>query len=332
MREAIVPSPAASPVSAFVAMLIGLAAGLVALTFASPAKAVVLVDLALNATQRPYGPTNPVNALQQKFSVPDGKGMLVMTYIEEDYVGGPGGFNLDPVDLSSEHIGWGGSTEYTPRNPLPGQPYRVQTIWRTDFSRKMWLATLTARHAYQAYQVRDRGQQIASRQRLVIEFFPGAAPDFQPPVPGATSSSAPPVALPGLPSGADQFDSTSRVVGDPFNGGEWSNARNQSAFATRTLGHPVCINGLTLNSAGSDMSTRGSTIRITLSGPSGSHVVLDLSEVAINRPFSPGGSGNVVPAQSRSFDPVEASRVEVSMAGSGWFLMSGLRFSVVPCP
>ena len=129
---------------------------------ATTAQAVMLVNLSIDATARPYGPKDPVMSLQQQFSVPGGEGKLIMTYTEDRYVGGPGGFNLDPIDLSNDHIGWGGSTVYTPHDPIKGQPYRVQQIWLTAYSKKMWVATLTAHHEYQAFQVRDRGKQIAS--------------------------------------------------------------------------------------------------------------------------------------------------------------------------
>jgi hypothetical protein len=137
----------------------------------------------------------------------------------------------------------------------------------------------------------------------------------------------------GLPAGQDQFDSTSFVSGDPFNGGEWRNARNGSAFAVRALPQPVCIAGLHIESGGTDVDTRGSAIRIVLHGPGGgSHMALHIEGGAINRSFSPGGAGETVPPQTRGFAPFATTRVEVTMEGHGWFLIRGLTFSVVPCP
>ena len=155
---------------------------------ATTAQAVMLVNLSIDATARPYGPKDPVMSLQQQFSVPGGEGKLIMTYTEDRYVGGPGGFNLDPIDLSNDHIGWGGSTVYTPHDPIKGQPYRVQQIWLTAYSKKMWVATLTAHHEYQAFQVRDRGKQIASSQRLTIEFIPGTPTAEKPSIPAGQAS------------------------------------------------------------------------------------------------------------------------------------------------
>ena len=145
---------------------------LAGLTAATPALAVMLVELKIDATARPYHPDDPPSSAQQDFSVPDGEGQLIMTYTEDRYVGGPGGFSLDPVDLSNEYLGWGGSAAYTPHDPVAGQPYKVEVIWNNSFSKKMWRATLTAHHAYQAFQVRDRGQQLASTQTLTVEFIP----------------------------------------------------------------------------------------------------------------------------------------------------------------
>lgn len=141
----------------------------------SSALAVMLVELKIDATARPYNPDNPVSYGQQDFSVPDGEGQLIITYTEDRYVGGPGGFAYNPVDLSHEYLGWGGSAEYTPRDPVLGQPYKVVVAYNHSFSKKMWRATLTARHEYQAFQIRDRGQQLASSQTLTVEFIPKSA-------------------------------------------------------------------------------------------------------------------------------------------------------------
>lgn len=137
-----------------------------------PTLAVMLVELKLDATARPYGPDNPVIYGEQDFSVPGTEGQLIMTYTEDRYVGGPGGFALNPVDLSNEYLGWGGGAEYVPRDPVIGQPYKVVVTWNNSFSKKMWRATLTARHIYQAFQIRDRGEQVASSQTLTVEFIP----------------------------------------------------------------------------------------------------------------------------------------------------------------
>jgi hypothetical protein len=167
----------------------GLLVAALALCACTSASAEMLVELALDATSRPYTPEAPPSSVQQQFSVPGGEGQLIMTFTEEEYVGGPGGFSLEPNDLSPEYLGWGGSTEYTPHDPMPGQPYKVQTIWRHSFSKKVWLATLTARHAYQSFQIRDRGEQIASRLRLTVEFVPSTPAD-EPLPPPQTSTIA----------------------------------------------------------------------------------------------------------------------------------------------
>lgn len=142
----------------------------------------------------------------------------------------------------------------------------------------------------------------------------------------------PPPSVTGLPAGQDSYDSTSFAAGDPFDGGEWRNARSGSASASRRLDRPVCIAGLRLASAGTDVDTTGSTITITLHRPDGtSHTALRIEGAAIDRAFSGGGRTQIVPAQTRRFEPVPTERVDVTMTGHGWFLMRGLKFTVVPC-
>jgi hypothetical protein len=137
-----------------------------------------------------------------------------------------------------------------------------------------------------------------------------------------------------LPRGTDTYDSTSKIVGDPFDGGAWHNARNRSAAASRTFATPVCIAGVQVASAGTDVDTNGSLIEIVLTDPSGGRfVALQLLDTAIARDFSPGGSAHAsAPPQSRSFAPFPTRRIDLTMRGHGWFLVSGLRFTVVACP
>ena len=351
----------------------------------STAEAVMLVELALDATDKLYGPGDPVAEVRQEFSVPSGPGTLTVTYEEERYVGGPGGFSYEPKDLSNEYLGWGGSIEYKPRDPAKGQLYQVVMTYRRDFSKKVWVARLVARHEYQAYQVRNRGHQHASKQRLNIEFVPGGPgatgpattpPPASPPGPGTPPPPAPPQPAPqpatppappvtttppappppppppvtttppapppsttpspphGLPRGTDSYDSTSKIVGDPFDGGAWSNARNGSAAASRTFASPVCIAGVQVASAGTDVDTNGSLIEIVLTDPAGGRfVALQMLDTAIARDFSPGGNAHAsAPPQSRSFAPFPTRRIDLTMHGHGWFQVSGLRFTVVACP
>lgn len=375
-----------------------LTAAVLTIASVTTAWAVTLVDLALDATAKPYGPDDPVGQISQEFSVPPGPGTLTVTYTEERFVGGPGGFSYDPKDLSNEHLGWGGSIEYLPRDPAKGQLYRVVVTYRNSFSKKVWVARLVARHEYQAFQVRNRGRQLASVQRLNIEFVPGGPegagptaspqgggpatsppatpqpaaptqpqpvqPPAPPPAPPAVTPPpaptpapapspppaptpapaplpppAPPAAAPsptstGLPRGTDTFDSISTIAGDPFDGGAWSNARNGSAAASRTLSSAVCIAGVEVRSAGTDVDTANSLIEIVLTGPSGERfLALQVLDAAIDRDFSPGGTARVsLPAQNRRFAPVPTGRIDLTMRGHGWFRISGLRFAVVPCP
>ncbi len=340
---------------------------------AEPAAAVMLVELNVNATTRATGPTAPVDQKRQEFSVPAGPGTLIMTYTERAYVGGPGGFWLTEKNLSNDALGFGGSCTYTPRNPVKGQPYRVECNWLRDFSKKNWVASLTARHDP------PNRRQFEGVLTLNLEFVPGTPPDPakpptsqpapptgggtpppaapapkspapQPPAPPSVPPVAPsppivsppppnpPAPAPVAPSpppsirGDDSFDSTSAVRGDPFNGGEWRNARNGSASAVRILANPVCVAGLSVDGAGTDVDAAGSMILVRLVGPSGAHVALDIRDAVVNRDFSPGPGGRVLPPQTRSFAPFLTTKIEVAMSGHGWFLLRGLKLSLVPCP
>jgi len=343
---------------------------------AGPAHAVMLVKLNVNAANRQITAAAPIDEKIQEFSVPPGPGRVVMTYTETPYVGGAGGFWMTEKNLSNDALGFGGSCVYTPHNPVKGQPYRVQCDWLRDFSKKNWVAKLTARHDW------PNRRQFAGVLTLDVEFIPGTpqdatkppspvapapspqspqpapaapppAPTPQPPAtppqpaptpvppPPAPPAAAPPVqpapapVVPAQPPsirGADSFDSTSLVSGDPFDGGEWRNARNGSASAVRVLANPVCIAGLTLQGAGTDVDAAGSAIQIRLVGPSGALTALDIRDAVVNRDFSPGPGGTVLPSQARKFPPFPTAKIEVAMSGHGWFLLRGLKLSLVPCP
>lgn len=186
---------------------------------------------------------------------------------------------------------------------------------------------------WQAICVLPAGMAVSScgggHENVGVAPEPADVAGASPPAPGGM----PPGGTRGLPPGEDSFDSTSYRRGDPFDGGEWANSQNGYAFARRVVMPPVCIAGLTLASAGSDVNTRGASITIDLVGPYGATMkALDLHGVAIARDFSGDGSGELVPPQSTTFPPFQTMRVEVSMKGNGWFLMKGLTFNVVPCP
>ena len=342
---------------------------------AQPASAVMLVELKVNASNRGFGPSAPIDQKAQDFAVPAAPGTVIMTYTESTYAGGAGGFWLTEKRLSNDALGFGGACAYTPRDPIKGQPYRVQCTWLRDFSKKTWTATLTARHDP------PNRRQFAGVLTLNVEFIPGtpqdpakpptaapapvsppstptatpapvapqppsqqpvsapspapATPPSTPPAPQPPGAApAPPPVQPPSPSirGSDSFDSTSLVHGDPFDGGEWRNARDGAASAVRVLATPVCVAGLALQGAGTDVDTAGSAIQIRLLGPSGAFTALDIRDAVVNRDFSPGPGGPVLPPQSRTFAPFLTTKIEVAMRGHGWFLLRGLKLSVVPCP
>ena len=80
------------------------------------------------------------------------------------------------------------------------------------------------------------------------------------------------------------------------------------------------MRGLYIGAAGSDVTTAGSTIRVTLTDASGnSFVAFDARETAINRPMS--GAGTMLQSQTVTFPPFAATSVAVAMTGHGWFLL-----------
>jgi hypothetical protein len=133
-------------------------------------------------------------------------------------------------------------------------------------------------------------------------------------------------------AGANEYDSQSQLIGDPFKGGAWGNAAGGRAFAVRTLKSTAMIRGIYVGSAGSDITTEGSRIRIVLKRPDGTEfVALDLSGVAINRGFSPGRSGTVMGPLTLQFPDVPTRQITVEMHGNGWFLLDRTHFFLSRC-
>jgi len=148
-------------------------------------------------------------------------------------------------------------------------------------------------------------------------------------VAATAASAAPP--CPAL-AGTTFYDSTHTLVGDPFFGGRWSNAKNGKAYVQRSLTKPATLYGFSLGQAGSDMTTVGSRIAITAKKPDGTTVtLLDLRGVAVGRDFSPGGAGTVTSPLFVRFPPVEVKSIRVDMTGNGWFLLYNLTFNVLGC-
>lgn len=143
---------------------------------------------------------------------------------------------------------------------------------------------------------------------------------------------ATPAAACDLLDGRTTYDSAATLVGDPFFGGKWSNARNGKAWILRVLKNPATVYGFYLGSAGSDVKTAGSTLRISARKPDGSLVVLyDLRGAAVNRAFSGSGTGIVTSPVTVTFPPVEVKSLRVDMTGNGWFLLYNLSFNVLGC-
>lgn len=133
-------------------------------------------------------------------------------------------------------------------------------------------------------------------------------------------------------AGTNSFDSTSELYGDPFQGGAWGNSRNGGAYAVRTFRNVAYIRGIHVGSAGSDITTNGSRITITLVRPDNSRfIALDLHGAAINRGFSPGNSGTVVGPLTIDFPEVATKSIVVTMRGNGWFMLNRMNFALSRC-
>ena len=76
---------------------------------AQPAGAVMLVELKVNASNRGFGPSAPIDQKAQDFAVPAAPGTVIMTYTESTYAGGAGGFWLTEKRLSNDALGFGGA-------------------------------------------------------------------------------------------------------------------------------------------------------------------------------------------------------------------------------
>ncbi len=110
--------------------------------------------------------------------------------------------------------------------------------------------------------------------------------------------------------------------GEVFTGGSWSNAKNGSDWLQRTFDGSYRVTRITIASAGTDVTTEGSSIEVQLLKPDGGWVRLDRMEnTNINRVnLSGGGIGNSVPDYSLSLSqPIEATAIRLLLTGNGWF-------------
>lgn len=132
--------------------------------------------------------------------------------------------------------------------------------------------------------------------------------------------------------GSTTYDSMANLVGDPFFGGRWSNARNTSAYIQRILKAPATIHGLYIHAGGSDVSSDGSRIlvRARLKSTGTWKTLLDLREVVIERDFSYGTPRRIGPI-STTFDPIEVTGLRIDMTGHGWFDLRNAMFLTTGC-
>lgn len=128
--------------------------------------------------------------------------------------------------------------------------------------------------------------------------------------------------------------------GDVFQGGFWCNARNGSDWVQRDFGASYRVTSLSIESAGTDVTTDNSSIEIQLQRPDGSWHTLDrLQDTNINwSELSGGARGRSQASYARTLQPpLEARAFRLVLNGHGWFTarniqIFGDRLEVKPPP
>ncbi|WP_237154017.1 hypothetical protein [Oryzibacter oryziterrae] len=131
-------------------------------------------------------------------------------------------------------------------------------------------------------------------------------------------------------NGTTTYDSVSNITGDPLQGGNWSNAANGGAWMQRVLNKPASIFGVYLGLAGTDITTVGSRIKISMRQTNGAwKTIVDLREADIVRPIT--GQGTIMDPLTIRFPPITVTTVRVDMSGHGWFAFDKTMFFVSGC-
>jgi hypothetical protein len=119
--------------------------------------------------------------------------------------------------------------------------------------------------------------------------------------------------------GSNHYDTVERVVGDPIDGGSWSNTRHDWGSIVRVLDHPICISGLSFASAGSQAGPVELTIDFV---PPDGDILYALRARS---------DTSALGSQSKHFTPFKAYSIEINFKGGGPFKMEGLTFSTSGC-
>lgn len=131
-------------------------------------------------------------------------------------------------------------------------------------------------------------------------------------------------------NGTTTYDSKFAMVGDPFQGGNWSNAANGKAWIQRTLKAPVNLFGVYLGSGGSDITTDNVRIKVSARLTTGAwKTLVEVAGADVERPIS--GSGNMVAPVTVRFANIKVNALRVDMTGNGWFSLDRSMFFVEGC-
>ncbi len=99
----------------------------------------------------------------------------------------------------------------------------------------------------------------------------------------------------------------------------------------RKLDKPAKIFGLHIGLAGSDVTTAGSSIRVSGQMMNGSwKTLINLTDAAVSRGFS-GPGGTVLSPITMKFPEIEVSKIRIEMKGNGWFGWNASFFHVRGC-
>ncbi|MFN7930204.1 MAG: hypothetical protein U0Y68_20225 [Blastocatellia bacterium] len=116
--------------------------------------------------------------------------------------------------------------------------------------------------------------------------------------------------------------------GDPFAGGNWTNAQNGSDWLQRDFDGLYSITEIRIATAGTDVTTKGGRLVLKLQQANGQWVTVDeLRETNINmEKLSFGGIGNSIPTYRKVLaTPITAKAFRLELYGNGWFGASDIK-------
>lgn len=129
-----------------------------------------------------------------------------------------------------------------------------------------------------------------------------------------------------LTGGKLTYDSIYGKLINPFEGGiGWSNAQGGSSWLQYSYPQPVAVGQIVIEMAGTDITSAGSIITVSVMEGSSWRTVYTLRDKVINRGFSGGLSGPQVGPQTIEVNGSAVSAVKVDMTGHGWFAASDIK-------